>query len=230
MLPLPANSIAVPPVPMIAPPSKMLTAWALLISMPAEPETTPVLKMPPVKVGPAMSIAVLLARTSLKRVDADAGSVALMLPLSTMPPATVAVKTPMPSFPAMVPELTIPARKHAYLRNINASSARRDHAGVGDASRKSTKTANQTQSIVRCRDRAAVDDGAAAAGAAEYRDTGQSDTIGANDLAAVADVAKESLGVHEYAATAGDRAGVRYPPGDASRPKRVPSLKSMPRR
>jgi hypothetical protein len=48
---------------------------------------------------------------------------------------------------------------------------------------------------------------------------GQSDTIGANDLAAVADVAKESLGVHEYAATAGDRAGVRYPPGDASRPE-----------
>ena len=59
VLPLPANSIAVPPVPMMAPPSKMLTAWALLISMPAEPEIAPKLEMPPVKVSPAMSIAVL---------------------------------------------------------------------------------------------------------------------------------------------------------------------------
>ena len=76
--------------------------------MPAEPDTAPALKMPPVKVGPAMSIAVLLARTSLKPSMLMPASVALMLPLSTMPPATVVVKTPMPSFPAMVPELTIP--------------------------------------------------------------------------------------------------------------------------
>jgi hypothetical protein len=40
----------------------MLTACAFLISIPAEPETTPKLDMPPVKVGPAMSMAVLLAR------------------------------------------------------------------------------------------------------------------------------------------------------------------------
>ena len=61
MLPLPANSIAVPPVPMMVPASKMLTGCAVLISMPAEPEMTPELEMPPVKVGPAISIAVLLA-------------------------------------------------------------------------------------------------------------------------------------------------------------------------
>ena len=108
MLPLPANSIAVPPVPMIVPPSKMLTARALLISMPAEPETTPVLRMPPVKVRPAMSIAVLLARTSLKPSILMPVVAALMLPLSMMPPATVAVKRLMPNFPAIVPELTIP--------------------------------------------------------------------------------------------------------------------------
>src|SRR4051794_31866433 len=56
---------------MMTPPSKMLTPWALLISMPAEPETTPALKMPPVKVGPAMLIAVLLERTSCA-LDQDA--------------------------------------------------------------------------------------------------------------------------------------------------------------
>ena len=33
VLPLPANSIAVPPLPMMAPPSKMLTGRALLISI-----------------------------------------------------------------------------------------------------------------------------------------------------------------------------------------------------
>ena len=51
---------------MIVPASKMLTAWAPAISMPAEPEITPKLVIPPVKVRPAISIAVLLpARISL---------------------------------------------------------------------------------------------------------------------------------------------------------------------
>ena len=45
---------------MMAPASKMLTGCAVLISMPAEPEITPKLEMPPVKVGPAMAMAVLL--------------------------------------------------------------------------------------------------------------------------------------------------------------------------
>ncbi len=84
-MPLPANSIAVPPVPTITPPSKMLTAWALLIKMPAKPDTTPLLVMPPVKVGPAMSIAVLLERTSLARSIRMPWLVALMLPLSMIP-------------------------------------------------------------------------------------------------------------------------------------------------
>jgi hypothetical protein len=43
----------------------MLTEWALLIKMPAEPETTPALEMPPVKVGPAMLIAISLEWISL---------------------------------------------------------------------------------------------------------------------------------------------------------------------
>ena len=217
MLPLPANSIAVPPVPMIVPPSKMLTGCAVLISMPAEPETKPELEMPPVKVGSGDVDRGLAGENLARAVDQDAGFVALMLAAVDDGAGHRGREDADAEFPRDGAGIDDPARKHAYLRNINASSARRDHAGVGDASRKSTKTGNQTKSIVRCRDRAAVDDGAAAAGAAESRDTGQSDTIGANDLAAVADVAKESLGVHEYAATAGDRAGVRYPPGDASR-------------
>ena len=41
VFPLPANWIAVPPVPIMAPASKMLTGCAVLMSTPAEPEITP---------------------------------------------------------------------------------------------------------------------------------------------------------------------------------------------
>jgi NAD(P)-dependent dehydrogenase (short-subunit alcohol dehydrogenase family) len=41
VFPLPANWIAVPPVPIMAPASKMLTGCAVLMSIPAEPEITP---------------------------------------------------------------------------------------------------------------------------------------------------------------------------------------------
>ena len=85
-MPLPANWIAVPPgAARIAPASKMLTALALLIKMPAEPETTPLLVMPPVKVGPAMLIAVLLERISLASLIRMPWLVALMLPLAMIP-------------------------------------------------------------------------------------------------------------------------------------------------
>jgi hypothetical protein len=187
--------------------------------MPAEPDTKPVLKMPPVKSGSGDVDRGLAGENLAQAVDADAGFRRFDAAAVDDAAGHRGREDADAEFPRDGAGIDDPARKHAYLRNINASSARRDHAGVGDASRKSTKPANQTQSIVRCRDRAAVDDGAAAAEAAEHHDTGQSDTIGGNDLAAVADVAKESLGVHEYAATAGDRAGVRYPPGDASRPE-----------
>jgi hypothetical protein len=50
--------MAVPPVPMMAPASVMLTEPTLAMTMPAEPEITPALKMPPVKLVPVMSIAV----------------------------------------------------------------------------------------------------------------------------------------------------------------------------
>ena len=89
------------------PPSKMLTEWALLIKMPAEPETTPKLEMPPVKVGPAMSIAVLLERTSLARSIRMPWLVALMLPLSRIAPLMVLANRAMPVLAVMEPELTI---------------------------------------------------------------------------------------------------------------------------
>jgi hypothetical protein len=91
----------------MTPPSKMLTEWALLIKMPAEPETTPELEMPPVKVGPAMSIAVLLERTSLARSIRMPWLVALMLPLSRIAPLMVLANRAMPVLAVMEPELTI---------------------------------------------------------------------------------------------------------------------------
>jgi hypothetical protein len=70
---------------MIVPASKMLTAWALAISMPAEPEITPKLVIPPVKVRPAISIAVLLpARISLALSIRIPWLVATIVPLSTI--------------------------------------------------------------------------------------------------------------------------------------------------
>jgi hypothetical protein len=75
---------------MIVPASKMLTAWALAISMPAEPEITPKLVIPPVKVRPAISIAVLLpARISLALSIRIPWLVATIVPLSTIAPRTM---------------------------------------------------------------------------------------------------------------------------------------------
>ena len=45
-----ANCIAVPPLPMIVPESKMLTLEVPKITIPLAPETVPVLVMPPAKV------------------------------------------------------------------------------------------------------------------------------------------------------------------------------------
>ena len=50
MLPLPASSIAVPPLPMMAPASKMLNPCMLSTSMPIVPAIVPVLLTPPAKV------------------------------------------------------------------------------------------------------------------------------------------------------------------------------------
>jgi hypothetical protein len=107
VLPLPANWIAVPPVPTIAPASKMLTGRAVLISMPAEPEITPKLVMPPVKVGPAMAIAVLLARISLALSIRMPWLVALIVPLSTIAPVMVLPFRPMPVLAVIVPPLAM---------------------------------------------------------------------------------------------------------------------------
>jgi hypothetical protein len=107
VLPLPANWIAVPPVPMMAPASKMLTGRALLMAMPAEPEITPKLVIPPVKILPAMATAVLVARISLALSMRMPWLTALMLPLSTIAPATVLSKRAMPVAATIVPAFAI---------------------------------------------------------------------------------------------------------------------------
>ena len=63
----------------------MLTG-ALAISMPAEPEITPKLEMPPMKVGPAISTAVCVDRILLAAVDQDAVACRQIVPLSTIAP------------------------------------------------------------------------------------------------------------------------------------------------
>ena len=85
----------------------MLTGFAVLISMPAEPEITPKLAMPPVKVGPAMAIAVLLARISLALSIRMPWLVALIVPVSTIGPSIMLAETKMPVRAAIAPPLLI---------------------------------------------------------------------------------------------------------------------------
>ena len=113
MLPLPANWIAVPPgAAMIAPASKMLTGCAVLISMPAEPEITPKLEMPPVKVGPAMAIAVLLGENLARAVDQDAVARRLDCAAVDDRAGDGAVRIGMPVFAVIAPLLIMsPAKR-----------------------------------------------------------------------------------------------------------------------
>ena len=93
-----------------------------------------------------------------------------MLPLSTMPPATVALKTPMPIFPVIVPELTIPPESMAISEISTPVLPAEITPTLVTPPAKVPNAQDQTQSVVRCRDQAAVDDGAAVIEAAEHRD------------------------------------------------------------
>jgi hypothetical protein len=105
VLPLPANSIAVPP--LITPVSKMLTEEALTISMPIEPpEITPALKIPPVNVRPTMLMAVLVERISLGASTRMPWFVATIVPLSTIAPVMVLpLRRAIPVRAAILPPL-----------------------------------------------------------------------------------------------------------------------------
>jgi hypothetical protein len=83
----------------------MLTGCAVLISMPADPEITPKLLMPPVKVGPAMTIAVLPATISPALSIRMPWLVATIVPLSMIAPAMVLSEMEMPVFAVIVPLL-----------------------------------------------------------------------------------------------------------------------------
>src|SRR3984957_6216588 len=104
------TSIAVPPLPVILPPLTMAPAndaTAPLTRMPTRPDTVPALLMPPVKVGPAILMAVAVEVIWLVPSMAMPRVVARMVPLSTIAPVIVLPAIVMPVGAVMVPALAM---------------------------------------------------------------------------------------------------------------------------
>ena len=131
------NATAVPPVPTMTPASNTLTPCAPVTSMPTEPETVPLLAMPPVKLPPMISMAVPAATILLALSIRMPWLVALIVPASTIAPLMVLCKIDPGVIRRDLSCVGQVADESGHRRDDNTVAMRRYSAAIVDIANKS---------------------------------------------------------------------------------------------
>jgi hypothetical protein len=118
--PLPRKAIAVPPVPVMVPESKILMAPEFAVRMPMVPEMVPVLAISPAKPAPPVKTATPVTLIPIELIPIEFFDE--IVPLLVMPPKKVASATRIavwsPRVELIVPLLVMPPPKTELAREM----------------------------------------------------------------------------------------------------------------